>query len=143
MKKKLFLIFACLVFFAATGFAQDIITKQDGDIIRANISEVSIESVRYRKFELPDGPDYVLAASEVLMIKYKSGSKDMFEKDPATGRIKIRHIEAPTQTPEPKTAIAPEQTPASQPASTPASQPASTPASQPAAIFPSGVRIRQ
>jgi hypothetical protein len=143
MKKKLFLIFACLAFFAGAGSAQDIITKQDGDIIRANISEVSIESVRYKKFEIPDGPDYVLAASEVFMIKYKSGSKDMFEKDPATGRIKIRHIEAVTQTPTAKPAITPEQTPASQPTSTPASQPASTSVPQPAAIFPSGVRIRQ
>ena len=159
MKKKLFLTFACLAFFVGAGFAQDIITKQDGGTVRAKVSEVNTESVRYKKFELPDGPDYVLVASEVFMIKYENGNRDIFEKDPATGQIKIRHIQAETQPASKPASSAPESkpatsTPAAKPAaattaskpaaSTPTAKPAtSTPAATPAAVFPSGVRINQ
>ncbi|MDR2775313.1 MAG: hypothetical protein LBC19_11340 [Tannerella sp.] len=100
MKRKLFTVFACLVFFSHAIYAQDIITKLNGDAVRAIVHEVSAEYVKYKKFERPSGPNYVLAASEIFMIKYENGSRDVFEKNPATGRIQIRHIAADDQHPE-------------------------------------------
>jgi hypothetical protein len=141
MKNKLFLIFAFLTFFAGAGYAQDIITKQNGDAICSKTLEVSAESVRYRKFELPDGPDYVLDASEVFMIKYENGSKDVFKKNPVTGVITIEHIKAEAPAPKPEISATPqsEVTTTSKPATTTVT----TAASKPASVFPSGARIKQ
>ncbi|MDR2285901.1 MAG: hypothetical protein LBE04_00260 [Prevotellaceae bacterium] len=161
MKKKLFLIVACLAFFARTGYTQDIITKQNGDAISAKVLEVSTESVRYKRFELLNGPDYILAASEVFRIRYENDSRDIFENDPATGKIRIRHIIAATKTPTPKTEVTTPTTPATTPvkpattpattppATTPVAKPATTPptpptpVTKPVSLFPSGVRIKQ
>ncbi|MDR2809884.1 MAG: hypothetical protein LBB84_04915 [Tannerellaceae bacterium] len=59
--------------------------------IHSKIMEVGTDVVKYKRAELPNGPDYVLSASEIFMIKYRNG-KDVFVKDPATGKIQIRHI---------------------------------------------------
>ncbi|MDR2383192.1 MAG: hypothetical protein LBD76_04815, partial [Prevotellaceae bacterium] len=151
MKKKLFLIVACLAFFARAGYAQDIITKQNGDAISAKVLEVSTESVRYKRFELLTGPDYILAASEVFRINYENGGRDIFENDPATGKVKIRHIATPakpaTTTPAtpattPATPAKPATTAPAKPATTSATTPA-TPVTKPASLFPSGARIKQ
>jgi hypothetical protein len=104
MKKKLFTVFAGLALFSRIIYAQDIITKLNGDAIRSMIQEVSAEYVKYKKFDRPAGPDYVLAASEIFIIKYENGGKDIFEKNPATGEIQIRHITAEDQNLEPKSA---------------------------------------
>jgi hypothetical protein len=157
MKKKLFMIFACLTFFVGAGYAQDVITKQNGEAIRAKILEVSVESVRYKKFELPDGPNYVLAASEVFMIKYENGSRDVFKKNPATGAITIEHIEAikaqpsqpatTTQPTQPAAPAKPATTAPAKPAPTAPAKPATTapetPAAKQVSLFPSGARIKQ
>jgi hypothetical protein len=94
MRKKLIMMFVCFVFFAQALYAQDVITKQNGDIINSKIMEVGTETVKYKKFELPNGPDYIISAEEVFMIKYEKGNKDIFEKNQATGKIQIRHVDA-------------------------------------------------
>jgi hypothetical protein len=94
MVKKLIMMFACFVFFVHALYAQDVITKQNGDVINSKITEVGTETVKYKKFELPNGPDYTISAAEIFMIKYENGNKDVFEKNPATGKIHIRHVDA-------------------------------------------------
>jgi hypothetical protein len=127
MKRKLFLAIACLAFFVRTIYAQDIIVmRQTGDNVKSKISEVGAEYVKYRKFENLTGPDYTVNASEVFMIKYESGSKDVFDINPATGKVQIRHIAAENGNPEQNTTVhdtssnnnrtpTPVQTPAPQP----------------------------
>jgi hypothetical protein len=113
MNRKLVQVFICLAFFAQTIFAQDIITKQNGDAIKVKILEVSTETVKYKKFEFQNGPDYVIPASEIFMIKYETSSKDIFEKNPATGQIQIRHIPAEIKTPAPTPPTSPPPAPTS------------------------------
>ncbi|MDR2775345.1 MAG: hypothetical protein LBC19_11515 [Tannerella sp.] len=96
MKRKLILLLACLAFFAQGSYAQDVITKKNGDGVKAKVAEISAEYVKYKKFENLTGPDYTIAASDIFMIKYEDGSRDMFEKNPQTGAIQIRHIAAET-----------------------------------------------
>jgi len=62
----------------ATVFAQDFITKTNGEDIKAKVIEVGTTEIRYKKYEFPDGPLYVILKSEVLMIRYENGSKDIF-----------------------------------------------------------------
>ncbi|MEP1094243.1 MAG: hypothetical protein ABJG78_04000 [Cyclobacteriaceae bacterium] len=58
--------------------SQDVITTKDGNEIEAIVKEVTVESVKYQKKENPDGPIYTLNKSEIFMIKYENGTKDVF-----------------------------------------------------------------
>ena len=81
MTNRLFmaLLFASSSYFT---FAQDIITKRDGVDIEAKVLEVTDEYVKYKKFDYQDGPTYNVKTSEILIIRYENGSKDIFlEKD--------------------------------------------------------------
>ena len=67
--------------------AQDIIIKKSGDEISAVILEVGISEIKYKKFETKDttgttkaSPIYVISKSEVFMIKYENGTKDIFNQ---------------------------------------------------------------
>lgn len=59
--------------------AQDVILKKNGDEIKAVVKEVLDDAVKYNKFDNPTGPVYSIKKSDVFMITYKNGSKDVFK----------------------------------------------------------------
>jgi uncharacterized protein (TIGR02145 family) len=59
-------------------FAQDVIILKNGDEIQAKVSVVGTEAVTYKKWDNLNGPDYNQLKSEIFMIKYANGSKDVF-----------------------------------------------------------------
>lgn len=61
--------------------AQDIITQKNGDEIQVKVMEVGTQDVKYKKYGNDSGPTYTLSKSEIFMIKYENGEKDMFEND--------------------------------------------------------------
>ena len=70
--------------------AQDIITKQNGDDIEAKVLEILDSEIKYKKFNFLDGPTYTEKKSEILLIRYENGSKDVFtEKDTETAKRKV------------------------------------------------------
>ena len=75
MKRILFLAAFMLLSMAAS--AQDIIVKKNGEEIRAKVEEVGERSIRYRKFTNLTGPVYSISRSEVFVIRYESGAKDI------------------------------------------------------------------
>lgn len=60
--------------------AQDVILKKDGDEIKAVVKEVLDDAIKYNKFDNPTGPVYSIKKSDVFMITYQNGSKDVFGK---------------------------------------------------------------
>ena len=66
------------IFISKTGFAQDIIVTLDGDEIKSKVIEVLINEVKYKKYDNMNGPLYGILKSEVLMVKYENGLKDIF-----------------------------------------------------------------
>jgi hypothetical protein len=62
----------------ATVFAQDVITLKNGDEIKAKVQEVGLSDVKYKKYDNLTGPLYTLLKSEIFMIKYENGDKDVF-----------------------------------------------------------------
>lgn len=60
--------------------AQDLITKRNGDEIKAKVIEVGTDEVKFKKFDNIDGPLFVVAKSEIIFIKYENGSKEVFEE---------------------------------------------------------------
>ena len=63
------------------------IVKRDGEEIEAKIVEVGIDEIRYKKCGMENGPVFVLKKSDVFMIRYANGEKDIitkFDKETAT-----------------------------------------------------------
>ena len=76
--KKVFLILLVMVITVPLMSAQDIITLKTGDEIQSIVMEIGDVDIKYKKFENPDGPNYSLKKSEVFMIRYVNGSRDVF-----------------------------------------------------------------
>ncbi|MDR2913701.1 MAG: hypothetical protein LBV74_02515 [Tannerella sp.] len=63
---------------STTIFAQDIIFRNNGAEIQAIVREVGVDEVKYKKFNNQNGPIYRLRKSEISMIEYEDGSRDVF-----------------------------------------------------------------
>lgn len=59
--------------------AQDIIVKNDKTEIKAKIEEITETTIKYKKFEMLDGPIYNISVSDVFMIMYKNGTKEYMQ----------------------------------------------------------------
>lgn len=77
MKKLLVLV---VLAFAATttSFAQDLITKKNGEDIKAKVLEVTPNEVKYKLYDEPNGVTYTARKSELLMVRYESGRNEVF-----------------------------------------------------------------
>jgi len=76
--QRSFLFFFTLCVSAASTFAQDVITLKNGNDLQALVQEIGETDIKYKKVDNPNGPNYTLKKSEILMIKYANGSKDVF-----------------------------------------------------------------
>ena len=81
IQKRIFLLFAVIAVSIANSFAQDVITKKNGETITGLVYEIGDIDVKYKKIENPNGPNYMVKKSEISMIKYANGSKDIFTDD--------------------------------------------------------------
>ena len=79
--KQLFLFTIVCLLAGYSSFAQDIITKKDGSVIKARISEVGQTSVKYKYYSNLDGPVFTIGKSEIQMITYQNGEQDVFKTD--------------------------------------------------------------
>ena len=77
MKKIIFTILTS-IFTMSFCFSQDIITKKTSDDIQAKVLEVTTTEIKYKRFDNPDGPIFTILKSEVLMVRYENGTKDIF-----------------------------------------------------------------
>lgn len=85
MKKFIFLLITVIIFTNLR--AQDIIILNDGTEIESKILEVGIENIKYKKFNAQEGPVYLLPKSDIFLIKYEDGTKDIF--NPKESNINI------------------------------------------------------
>jgi len=75
-----------LFFLSVNLFAQDFIILKNGDEIEAKVLEINKTQIDYKKFSNPTGPTYHLNKSEIFMIKYASGDKDIFNASQSTSK---------------------------------------------------------
>jgi hypothetical protein len=71
----------CLVGLQAYVQAQDIITRKNGQVIKAKIVEVGTSEVKYKVFGDDNSPIYVLEKDRISKIKYESGREEALVKD--------------------------------------------------------------
>jgi hypothetical protein len=49
--------------------------------IRAKVLEVTTSEIKYKKFDNTNGPTYTILKSEVTMVRYENGTKDIFTEE--------------------------------------------------------------
>ena len=79
--KKIITSFIATFLFANLLFSQDVLTKKTGDDIKAKVLEVTTTEVKYKKFDNLNGPIFSILKSELLLIRYENGSKDVFNEN--------------------------------------------------------------
>lgn len=79
-----FILIALFVSFALQSYSQDIIFLNNGDEIKAKVLEIHKTTIDYKRFSNIDGPSYHFDNSEIFMIKYASGEKDLFNTKNST-----------------------------------------------------------
>ena len=79
-KKRLLIVFL-LLFQIKLLPAQDVITNKNGDEIKAKVIEVGQTEIKYKKFTNLTGPIFTVSKSDVFMIKYENGEKEVYNSD--------------------------------------------------------------
>jgi hypothetical protein len=86
MKNLLFLSF--LFLFTGKSFSQqDIITLKSGEELKVSISEVTPSEIKFKK--TLDGPIFSMNKSEVFMVAYENGRKEVFNQSQESIKNKI------------------------------------------------------
>jgi len=75
---KLFLLLSFIAVLSFSSMAQDVIMLKTGADIEASVKKVGEDEIEYKKWDNPSGPTYFIRKSDVFMIKYQNGSKDVF-----------------------------------------------------------------
>ena len=80
------LLLLLLLLGPAAGWAQDLLTRQNGEEIKVNVLEITPAYVSYRRFDNPDGPLITVRKADVFMIRYANGTKEVFGTTPPAWR---------------------------------------------------------
>lgn len=75
--KHLLLLISCLMVYLLP--AQDTIRFTNGEMKSVKVNEVGVNEVKFNRFDLQDGPTYVVNKSDVFLIKYSNGQIDTFK----------------------------------------------------------------
>jgi hypothetical protein len=57
----------------------DVIVFKDGAEVRSKVEEVGINEIKYKRCDSPNGPMYVAKKSDIFMIKYMNGTKEVIK----------------------------------------------------------------
>ena len=74
---RIFLLFALLSLLTGVAHAQDLLTKRNGEELAVKVVEITPAEVRYRRTDNPEGPLVSIWRSDVFMIRYANGSKEV------------------------------------------------------------------
>jgi len=85
--KKLVAISLFLMSMLSIASAQDIITLKNGEEMKAIVTEIELNVIKYKKFDNQTGPAYTISKADVFMIKYENGTKDVFDYQPVTMEV--------------------------------------------------------
>lgn len=97
MYKKFFIAVAVFSLLSFRVSAQDVIVTRDSKKIESQVLEVNEETIRYKKYSNPDGPDYVHPKNDIVTIVYENGRIEVFETEnasvPDTVKIAVKSEE--------------------------------------------------
>jgi hypothetical protein len=76
--KKITIVFLLPFIVLSIANAQDVIIRRSGEEIKSKVKAITDKEIEYSKFENLDGPVYKISKSDVLLIMYPNGTKDVF-----------------------------------------------------------------
>ncbi|HQQ95239.1 MAG TPA: hypothetical protein PLQ93_11835 [Bacteroidia bacterium] len=79
LKKTIQLLGICLILLGTTVKAQDKILLKNGDELKVTVLEISEHEVKYKIYGEENGPLRVMAKSEIFLITYANGKKEVME----------------------------------------------------------------
>ncbi|MFT5566930.1 MAG: hypothetical protein ACI81Y_001878, partial [Glaciecola sp.] len=85
--KKIILTLLTLIFAITFCFSQDMITKKSGEDIEAKILEVTTTEIKFKKSDNINGPIFTILKSDVLIVRYENGTKDIFNEEKMTKTV--------------------------------------------------------
>lgn len=59
----------------------DVLVFKDGSEIRVRILDINLTEVKYKKCDSPDGPNYVNRKSELFMVRYADGRREVLRTE--------------------------------------------------------------
>lgn len=79
MKRTSFVSGLLFTLFMVNGsFAQDVIYKHSGEIIKAKIKEIGTDELKYLLYDEPEGPSYTLPKAAVEKVVYEGGRTETY-----------------------------------------------------------------
>ena len=96
---KILLLLSIFVTGSIPLFAQDLITTRKGEDLKARVLEIGLINVKYHLWDAPEGAVSILPKSEILLIRYEDGGKEVFESQTAEGDM------LPTAVPQNKSGL--------------------------------------
>ena len=76
--KRFNILIAIVLLNVFNSIGQDIITKKSGEDITSKVIEITLNEVKFKKWDNQDGPLISISKSDILMIRYQNGTKDLF-----------------------------------------------------------------
>lgn len=77
MKLKILSLIICSCFYISC-YGQDTLLKKDGSEIKGKVLEVTTTSIKYKRLDNLGGPVYEIRKSDLFMIQFENGSKEVF-----------------------------------------------------------------
>ena len=71
----------CIAFLGIiySSYGQDLIYKKDKSILKAKILEVTENKIKFKKYEILEGPTFELSLKDVAKIKYYNGFEEVYD----------------------------------------------------------------
>ena len=76
--RKILLLSVSVFCISAICFSQDKIYRQNGKVVEAKIVEIGASEVKYREYNNPNGPIYVLESDRIKKIVFENGKEEKF-----------------------------------------------------------------
>ena len=92
-----------LFLFANMAYSQDILYTTAGSKLKGRVTEINLKDIKYKDFNNLEGPTYVIAKTDVVLIQYANGTTEVINDNPNTLAPKITEtvtsIEKPAEKP--------------------------------------------
>ena len=78
--KKAVLLLVILFSFSTLSHSQDLIYMVNGDSIISKVTEISVENIKYKKFNNLEGPQFIISKGEVSKIVLNNVNEELISK---------------------------------------------------------------
>lgn len=80
--RLIFLLLLSIFFFAHAAHSQDFIFTTGGNKLQAKVIEINTNDIKYKSSNNIEGPTYVIAKKDVVLIQYSNGLSEVINNNP-------------------------------------------------------------